>query len=55
MSENKKWKKEASSNRPFQDWWSDKYGMMKSKNNALYALCGNTVEGKTSSVKRNSL
>ena len=48
MSENKKRKTEASTNRPFQDWWTDKYGKMKSENNALCALCGNTVVCRTS-------
>ena len=51
-SENKKQKLSSSSNRGFQSFWTENYGMICSNDKAVCVLCSNTVVCRTSSVKR---
>jgi hypothetical protein len=43
---------EGSSSRDFQDWWSERFGMIKNCDKALCILCSASVVCRTFSVKQ---
>lgn len=55
MSYSKKKIQESSENRSgrdFQDWWTERYGVINKKSKAFCSLCSESVVCRTSSVKR---
>ena len=51
-SKQKKPKLSKGSGREFQDWWTERYGVINKQNEALCAKCSESVVCRTSSVKR---
>ena len=43
---------EEGSGREFQEWWTQRYGMIKKQDKAFCVMCSDSVVCRTSSVKR---
>ncbi|KAI8796283.1 SCAN domain-containing protein 3 [Biomphalaria glabrata] len=52
IKKKRKLNEEEGSGRPFQEWWTERYGMIHRENKALCAMCLESVVCRTSSVKR---